>query len=252
MARTPVRHCGWGMPAAVSGVPVAASGRCDDMAFTDRACRMARFVAGARGMFARALAVSGLLLGGWLLSVVFALFGAAPAAADGSAVLGVTGSASLEAPAGSVASSTGEFPAADGFASAPPIVALVPKNSAPVARDVASIPARGASAPESVVPISEGLASVPENAEAMAGLGVDGLTSQSKPVLPMPATADQSYGAQGYVPSGSGGAGLIGSATGDVARSAYDPRLMVQRVPHAVVLPPVVRTAADEPSFSPD
>jgi hypothetical protein len=84
----------------------------------------------------------------------------------------------------------------------------------------------------------------------MAGLTVDGLTSQSEPGLPEPSTAGKNLGGNGLVPSG--GSGSFGPGMGDVARSVFDPRLAVQRAPLAWVLPPVVRTAADDPSFSPD
>ncbi|MEV0586753.1 hypothetical protein [Nonomuraea sp. NPDC050310] len=94
-------------------------------------------------------------------------------------------------------------------------------------------------------------ASVPDNTEAMAGLHVDGLTSQSKPGLPTPSTAGDTSGPNGLVPNG-GGSGPFGPGMGDVARFAFDPRLLAQRAPLACVLPPVVRTAADDPSFSPD
>ncbi|MFJ2033531.1 hypothetical protein [Streptosporangium sp. NPDC087985] len=90
------------------------------------------------------------------------------------------------------------------------------------------------------------------NAEAMAGRGVDGLTSQSEPVSPAPATVDHSSGIDGFVPQSGSESGLSGPCVGDVARSVYDPRLMAQRAPLACALPPVVRTAADDPSFSPD
>ena len=86
----------------------------------------------------------------------------------------------------------------------------------------------------------------------MAGRGVDGLTSQSKPGFPAPATADHGSGDNGFVPQNGGGSGLFGPGPGDVAWFAYDPRLTTQRAPLAFVLPPVVRTAADELSFSPD
>ncbi|MEV0974578.1 hypothetical protein [Microtetraspora glauca] len=86
------------------------------------------------------------------------------------------------------------------------------------------------------------------NAEAMAGRTVDGLTSQSTPGFPPPATADHTPGSHGMVPQGSGGSILFG----DVARSFYDVRLVALPAPVAAVLPPVVRTAADDPSFSPD
>ncbi|GLX01430.1 hypothetical protein Misp02_55160 [Microtetraspora sp. NBRC 16547] len=86
------------------------------------------------------------------------------------------------------------------------------------------------------------------NAEAMAGRTVDGLTSQSKPGFPPPSTADHTPGSKGMVPQGSGGSTLFG----DVARSFYDVRLVELPAPFAGVLPPVVRTAADDPSISPD
>ncbi|MCG5215463.1 hypothetical protein [Streptosporangium sp. KLBMP 9127] len=96
------------------------------------------------------------------------------------------------------------------------------------------------------------LATATDNAEAMAGRGVDGLTSQSKPTLPADSTADHSSGAHGVVPQSGGGSGQFGPGVGDVSRSVFDPRLLLLPAPLALVLPPAVRTAADEPSFSPD
>ncbi|HEY9524155.1 MAG TPA: hypothetical protein VIR33_13010 [Thermopolyspora sp.] len=90
------------------------------------------------------------------------------------------------------------------------------------------------------------------NAEAMAGRGVEGLTSQSTPTLPTPASADHGKGVNGLMPQSGGGSGPFGPGLGDVARSSHDPRLMVLPAPIAAVLPPVVRAAADDPSFSPD
>ncbi|MFF5204956.1 hypothetical protein [Streptosporangium sp. NPDC000396] len=101
-------------------------------------------------------------------------------------------------------------------------------------------------------PTGSGRLSATGNAEAMAGRGVDGLTSQSKPGFPAPATVDHSSGVDGLVPQTNGGSGFSGPGVGDVARFVYDPRLMARRAPRACVLPPVVRTAADDPSFSPD
>jgi hypothetical protein len=101
-------------------------------------------------------------------------------------------------------------------------------------------------------PTGSGILSATDTAEAMAGRGVDGLTSQSKPGSPAPATVDHGSGSKGFVPQTSGGSGLSGPGLGDVARFVYDPRLMPQCAPLACVLPPVVRTAADDPSFSPD
>ncbi|WP_229803275.1 hypothetical protein [Planobispora rosea] len=90
------------------------------------------------------------------------------------------------------------------------------------------------------------------NAAAMAGRGVDGLTSQSSPVVPAPSTVDHNAGANGFVPQTGGGSGPSGPSVGDVARFVYDPQMRAENAPRAVVLPPVVRTAADDPSFSPD
>lgn len=110
----------------------------------------------------------------------------------------------------------------------------------------------GSAAQADVFPTESGGLSATGNAEAMAGKGVDGLTSQSKPTSPVPATVDHSSGTDGFVPQGGGGSGFSGPCVGDVARSVYDPRLTAQSIPLAFVLPPVVRTAADDPSFSPD
>ncbi|WP_205314833.1 hypothetical protein [Nonomuraea lactucae] len=100
-------------------------------------------------------------------------------------------------------------------------------------------------------PTADGTVSASDNAEAMAGLTVDGLTSQSDPGLPAPSTASSMLDTDGLVPNGGGG-GPFGPCMGDVARSVFDPRLEAGRALMACVLPPVVRTAADDPSFSPD
>ncbi|WP_219467597.1 hypothetical protein, partial [Nonomuraea rhizosphaerae] len=91
----------------------------------------------------------------------------------------------------------------------------------------------------------------PANAAAMAGLTVDGLNSQSDPGLPPSSTASDILDTNGLVPNG-GGNGPFGPGMGDIARSSVDPRIEARRAPLACVLPPVVRTAADDPSFSPD
>lgn len=129
-------------------------------------------------------------------------------------------------------------------------------GAAPAAAD--STAATGAHAPQVVTgsstdgfPTADATSSAMDNAEAMAGLNVDGLTSQSKPGFPAPSTAGKMAGTNGLVPN-SGGSGLSGPGMGDVARSVFDPRLEAQCAPLACVLPPVVRTAADDPSFSPD
>lgn len=95
------------------------------------------------------------------------------------------------------------------------------------------------------------LVSVSSDAEAMAGRTVDGLNSQRDPGLPARSTAGEILDTDGLVPTG-GNSGPFGPVSGDVARSVYDPRLQAGRAPLARLLPPVVRTAADDPSFSPD
>ncbi len=90
-----------------------------------------------------------------------------------------------------------------------------------------------------------------DDAEAMAGLTVDGLTSQSDHGLPSPGPTGQILDTDGLVPTG-GGNGPFGPSMGDVTRYGFDPRLDVRRVVPAYVRPPVVRAAADDPSFSPD
>jgi hypothetical protein len=85
----------------------------------------------------------------------------------------------------------------------------------------------------------------------MAGRTVDGLNSQRDPGLPAPSSAGKILDTNGLVPNG-GGSGPFGPAAGDIARSVFDPRLQARRALLAYVLPPVVRTAADDPSFSPD
>lgn len=176
---------------------------------------MARFAAGFH--LGRLLVVGGLIAAGWLLGVIFGVFGTAAAVTGAGPLHSVAGSAlpghfPMTDPPGSLSSSAGAASAgrSDGF---------------PTAIHEASV-----------------------NAEAMAGRTVDGLTSQSKPVLPSPSTADHAPGDQGLVPQTSGGSFLFG----DVARSAIEPRFTTLTAPAAALTPPVVRTAADDPSFSPD
>ncbi|MFI6321574.1 hypothetical protein ACIBG8_28835 [Nonomuraea sp. NPDC050556] len=127
-------------------------------------------------------------------------------------------------------------------------------SAAPAAADTTAAPATTAAQTGSVTddfPPVGTPASAMDNAEAMAGLNVDGLTSQSKPGLPAPSTDGKMAGTNGLVPTG-GGSGPSGPGNGDAARSVFDPRLEAQCAPLACLLPPVVRTAADDPSFSPD
>ncbi|MGW0192032.1 hypothetical protein [Nonomuraea sp. NPDC003201] len=132
-------------------------------------------------------------------------------------------------------------------------------TAAPAAAEVAT-PAADAQAKTTAAQTVDGAASaqVPhsltspdDNAEAMAGRTVDGLNSQQDPGLPSPSTAGKILDTNGLVPNG-GGSGSFGAAAGDVARSVFDPRLPVLRALLARVPAPVVRTAADDPSFSPD
>ncbi|GIH93039.1 hypothetical protein ACFFMN_02570 [Planobispora siamensis] len=194
------------MPAVTRGVPVAVLG--DDVT-SSRDDRTARFATGVRRVVRRAFAIGGMVAAGWLLAVVFGLFGTAPAVADTTAATGAALSDVLAVTPFEPAVQAGGFPTESGELSA-------------------------------------------GNAEAMAGRGVDGLTRQSAPGSPAPSTVDPSAGSNGFVPQTGGGSGLSGPSVGDVARFVYDPQLRAHRVPRALVLPPVVRTAADDPSISPD
>jgi hypothetical protein len=196
-------------------------------ATASRAARTARLFAvvagGARQVVTGSLAAGALIAAGWLLAVLFGLLGASPAAAQSTAA------------DSTAAKSTAVDTAAEDMAAA----------------DTAAEPVRtgGFPGPRGRMPVH---AEASVNAEAMAGRGVDGLTSQSGPALPSPTTIDHTSGADGFVPQSGGGSGQFGPGMGDLARSSFDPRLIVLRAPVAPVLPPVVRTAADEPSFSPD
>lgn len=123
-------------------------------------------------------------------------------------------------------------------------------SATPAAADSTAAPVVAGSITDDF-PTAGEAASVTGNAEAMAGLKVDGLTSQSTPGMPDPSTATKNMGANGLAPN-AGGNGPFGPGVGDIARSLFDPRFTAQRAPLACVLPPVVRTAADDPSFSPD
>jgi hypothetical protein len=129
-------------------------------------------------------------------------------------------------------------------------------SAAPAAADSTAAAGAGTSHPVtgSLVddfPTADGNIAASDNAAAMAGLTVDGLTSQSDPGLPPSSTASKILDTDGLVPNG-GGNGPFGPGVGDIARSVFDPRLETHCAPVACVLPPVVRTAADDPSFSPD
>ncbi|GII52385.1 hypothetical protein Pth03_07740 [Planotetraspora thailandica] len=175
---------------------------------------MARFAAASR--LGPLLAIGGLIAAGWLLGVIFGVFGTATSVAQ---------TASAHVAAGSALSD--HFPTADAGASHA-------AGSAGILESSGDFPT-----------VSD---NAPANAEAMAGRTVDGLTSQSKPVLPPPSTADHAPENHGLVPQAGGGSLMFG----DVARPVFEPRLTKLTAPLAAVVPPVVRTAADDPSFSPD
>ncbi|MCT9929812.1 hypothetical protein N5079_06210 [Planotetraspora sp. A-T 1434] len=196
------------MPAAEPRVDVTVAG-------SGRGDRMARFAAGSR--LGRLLVIGGLIAAGWLLGVIFNVSGTATSVAE---------TAPSHVAAGSVLAD--HFPTAGSGGS------------------LTAIPGGASTAGSDGFPTASDNASM--NAEAMAGRTVDGLTSQSKPVLPSPSTVDHAPGDHGLVPQASGGSILFG----DVARPVFEPRLTHLPAPLAAVLPPVVRTAADDPSFSPD
>ncbi|MFF0865000.1 hypothetical protein ACFYUV_24805 [Nonomuraea sp. NPDC003560] len=123
-------------------------------------------------------------------------------------------------------------------------------SAAPAAADATAATTGAADAAPAPLSVP-GYPSASDNAEAMAGRTVDGLNSQQDPGLPPPSSAGKILDTDGLVPNG-GGSGPFGPGMGDVARSGVDPRLQYQSAVMARVLPPVVRTAADDPSFSPD
>ncbi|MBB5625806.1 hypothetical protein [Sphaerisporangium krabiense] len=189
---------------------------------------MARFVAGSR--FARLLAVGGVIAIGWLLGLIFGFTGAA--------------SAETHIPAGHATAVEAEGTARVSHRTNG---AEVTTPKAP--RDAAATPhvATGPASAGGFPTVSD---TVSADAVAMAGRSVDGLTSQSKPAPAAPSAADHSAGADGFVPRS--GSGPSGPGIGDVARSVFDPRLVASPAFTARVPAPVVRAAADDPSFSPD
>ncbi|MDH2426480.1 hypothetical protein [Sphaerisporangium sp. TRM90804] len=195
-----------------------------------REARMARFAAGSR--LVRLFAVGGLIAVGWLMGVILGLAGAAPAAAD------------VHFPAGHLA------PVKVVEAVTPPEEVVETVETRDVRRALSTTP-HAALGPASAGGFPTMSDSPPADAGAMAGRTVDGLTSQSKPALPAPSSAEHSAGANGFVPRGSG-SGPYGPGFGDVAGSVFDPRLAVMAAEPVGARLPVVRTTADDPSFSPD
>ncbi|WP_345392495.1 hypothetical protein [Nonomuraea salmonea] len=89
------------------------------------------------------------------------------------------------------------------------------------------------------------------NAEAMAGRTVDGLNSQQDPGLPSPSSAGKILDTNGLVPNG-GGSGPFGSVAGGRREVRFRPAARGRSRTSGASASPVVRTAADDPSFSPD
>ncbi|SEN00870.1 hypothetical protein [Nonomuraea pusilla] len=231
-----------------------------------RAHRMARFAEAARRLLVRAFATGGLVAAGWLIAVLFGAFTATPAAADTTAAMGTateTASGAEVAVSREVASGA-EVGASQEVASRAEVAVPVRGASgAEVPADASVTPGAGVPAAGQVDGVRAGASSmgwfpshldVPtagtDNAAAMAGRTVNGVNSQQDPGLPAPSSAAEILDTNGLVPSG--GNGPFGPGMGDVTRSLFDPRLQIRRAPVACGLPLVVRTAADDPSFSPD
>lgn len=232
MARTVVGPWAGESPAAVRCAPAPVSSD-QVQALVTREGRMARFVAGSR--FGRLPAIGGLIAVGWLLGVVLGLVGATPAAAEAHIPAGhvATGEAGKSIKTVRVAEAGGGIEAT---------LAAAAHDSVSTTPHVAS----GSASADGFPTVSDAASA---DAGAMAGRTVDGLTSQSKPAHPAPTTADHSAGAGGFAPRGGGSSGL---GLGDVTRSVFDPWLVVVPAFGASTPAPVVRTAADDPSFSPD
>ncbi len=241
-------------------VPVTDSADDQAQAVVTREGRMARFVAGFR--FGRLLAVGALVAVGWLLGLVHGF--AAPASADSHTPAGRTVTVAVAAVKavdggrpGKVLS--GKVPRRAGAARAAGTAgaAKVPRR-AEVVKAVKPREGRRSASRSSHDPTGPAVAGgfptvgegFPADAGAMAGRSVDGLTSQSKPAPSAPSAADHSAGGNGFVPRG--GSSPFGPGLGDLARSGFDPRLMVAPAPAATAPAPSVRTAADDPSYSPD
>ncbi|WP_226899110.1 hypothetical protein [Nonomuraea phyllanthi] len=224
MARAVVLQPG-AMPLVAHRLPVTSSAQ---DATTDGIHRMARFAAGARRLVVRTVTVGALVAAGWLLAVLFGMLTAAPAAAEATTAEATTAEATTAEAVNAEAVNVEATTAGDA---------------------AAAISVSDALGSQSLT--RPGRLSRSDNAEAMAGRTVDGLNSQQDPGLPSPSTAGKILDTNGLVPNG-GGSGPFGAAAGDVARSVFDPRLQARRALQAPVSPPVVRTAADDPSFSPD
>ncbi|MER7504827.1 hypothetical protein AB0L05_29095 [Nonomuraea pusilla] len=207
-----------------------------------RAHRMARFAGSVRRLLVRAFATGGLVAAGWLIAVLFGAFTATPAAADTTAA---TGTATETASGAEVAVPVRGASGVEVSAAA----SVTPGAGVPVAGQVDGV-RTGAFSTGGFPPHLDVPTAGTDNAAAMAGRTVNGVNSQQDPGLPAPSSAAEVLDTNGLVPSG--GNGPFGPGMGDVTRSLFDPRLQIRRAPVACGLPLVVRTAADDPSFSPD
>lgn len=175
--------------------------------------RLARSMAGSP--LGRRLMAGVVLAAGWLLGVVLCLFGTATPA-EATAVHSSPGVAGSVSSGHSSATRSAGSPFSD--------------VGGTVTEDSDGFPtATKASA----------------DAEAMAGRTIDGLTSQSRPLFP-PTPGDQA--ASGAVPQGNGGPIMFWDGGGLLV----EPHFIKLPAPWAAIRPPKVRTAADDPSFSPD
>ncbi|GIH73529.1 hypothetical protein [Sphaerimonospora thailandensis] len=193
---------------------------------------MARFAAGFP--LGRLLVIGGLITAGWLLGVIYGVFGPAMS------VVGMPAQPSAQGVAGSM------LP--DALSTAGSANSLT-SSSSPISGSSLASSSGGKAKERSgrVGGFPTATKNASANAEAMAGRTVDGLTSQSKPLLPS-SSAEDHVGDHGLVPQTSGESMVFG----DIARSTFEPRFTKLPAPVAAVVPPVVRTAADDPSFSPD
>src|SRR5690606_18989174 len=171
------------------------------------------------------------------LAVVFQMFTAAPAAADSTAATGAG------APLSATASDNAEAMAGltgDGLTSRSDHGLPSPGPTGQILDTDGLVPTAGANGP-----------SAPGTPSAVARLPAAGPPRRSAPGLPSPGPTGPILDAAGLVPTG-GANGPFGPGMGDVARSGFAPRIDVRLVTPAYVQSPVVRAAADDPSFSPD
>jgi hypothetical protein len=236
-----------GAPLAVVCVPVTGLGDGVPEAEGGRMVRSAAFRLG------RLLLCGGLFVLGWVLGVfLLGWAGAAPAAADTLAPAHHRITPLTTAEPGHARRQDATEAATRVAAAAVSVSHISHVASDAAFASVSGAVPHAASDAGASHGVTDAVTAVSTNAEAMAGRKVHGLTSQYAPGRSAP-TAEHTVGANALAPTpGGGGSGPFGPGLGDLVRSLDDPRLMVFPVPMAGILPPVVRTAADDPSFSPD